>query len=121
MPLYQDMPFDSLSSWAFCLRAAVGDAFIIAGIWAVGRVLFARDVWVTPIAVLPLLLLVVLGAAIAIGIEQASIAADRWAYSELMPVVPAVETGLSPLIQLLVLPGVSIRLAATRRRRSRLR
>lgn len=108
MPLYRDMPFDSLKAWLFCVRASVGDAVIIVGIWAGGRVLFGTTRWTTPVAALPLLLLVVVGAAIAIGIEHVSIAAGRWEYSALMPVVPLIETGLSPLIQLIILPGISI-------------
>jgi len=34
-----------------------------------------------------------------------------WAYSDLMPIVPGLEVGVSPLVQWVVLPGVGILLA----------
>ena len=41
----------------------------------------------------------------------------RWAYSPLMPVVPGIKTGLSPLLQWIIMPAVALRFA----RRSALR
>jgi hypothetical protein len=36
---------------------------------------------------------------------------ESWAYSDLMPVVPVIETGLSPLLQWLIVPLVALWLA----------
>ncbi len=41
-----------------------------------------------------------------------------WAYSELMPVVPVLGTGLAPLAQWLVLPGLALAIALRRHRRA---
>lgn len=35
----------------------------------------------------------------------------NWAYSDLMPVVPIIGTGLAPLLQWLVVPGLALRIA----------
>ena len=32
---------------------------------------------------------------------------ESWAYSELMPIVPVIEAGLSPLLQWIVIPGLA--------------
>jgi len=41
-----------------------------------------------------------------------------WAYSELMPVVPVVGTGLAPLAQWIVLPGLALEIARRLQRRA---
>ena len=41
-----------------------------------------------------------------------------WAYSELMPVLPVVGTGLAPLAQWIVLPGLALAIAVSLQRRT---
>jgi len=36
----------------------------------------------------------------AIGLERSALLTDRWAYTDVMPVIPLLETGLTPTIQL---------------------
>lgn len=36
----------------------------------------------------------------AIGLERFALLTDRWAYNDLMPIIPLLETGLTPTIQL---------------------
>ena len=38
-----------------------------------------------------------------------------WSYSELMPTIPPLETGLSPLLQWIILPAVTIWMVELRR------
>jgi hypothetical protein len=111
MPLYRGMPFDELSSWLICFRASLGDGVIVLAIWATGRVVFRRREWFSPAGAGPVVVMLVSGAVVAIAIEVHALAAGRWAYSELMPTVPPFGTGLSPLVQLLVLPWLSMVLA----------
>ncbi len=111
MPLYENMPFDELSSWLLCLRASLGDGIIVLTIWASGFLLYRERHWLKPRAD-RILVLLACGAAIAILIEIHAIRTTRWAYSSYMPIVPGVEVGLSPLVQMLLLPFVSIALGA---------
>jgi hypothetical protein len=111
MPLYQNMPFDALSSWLICFRASLGDGVIVLAIWALGAAVYRRLDWFRPVRPGSLAILVLSGAAIAVAIEIHALATDRWAYSDLMPLVPVVEVGLSPFVQLLVLPLLSMKLA----------
>jgi len=48
------------------------------------------------------------GAIIAVAIEFHALGTDRWAYTSLMPLVPYAEVGLSPFVQLLLLPYLSM-------------
>ena len=114
MPLYQDMSFAALSSWLLCFRASLGDGLIIVTIWALGAGLYKRVSWYRPLHLGPALLLLASGALIAVAIELHALAAQRWAYSELMPIVPWLEIGLSPFVQLLLLPWCMMILADLR-------
>lgn len=120
MPLYERMPFDSVRSWLVCFRAALGDGVIVLTIWAAGAAVFRRVHWFTPLTPLTALVALAAGATIAVGIELHALSAERWAYSSLMPILPGINVGVSPLIQLLVLPWPAMRLAdyLSQRRRS---
>ena len=74
------------------LRASVADAVIITLI-ALPFVLWPRlekNSWV----------IVIIGVLISIGIEWFALGTDRWAYNDLMPLVPILDVGLTPTIQL---------------------
>lgn len=43
---------------------------------------------------------------------------EAWAYSELMPIVPVIDAGLSPLLQWIVIPGLAFAWALYPLRRS---
>lgn len=104
MPLYENMPFDSLMSWWLCFRASLGDGIIVAFIWAIGAVLFREQRWFEVLTPLRAAILLTTGALIAVGIEYVALLRGRWSYSALMPLVPLLDVGLSPFLQLLVLP-----------------
>jgi hypothetical protein len=116
MPLYENMPFDSVYAWWLCFRASLGDGVIVLLIWSAGWALFRTRAWFHPLRGANSVVLVVTGAVIAVAIEIHALGAGRWAYTDLMPIVPVAGVGLSPLIQLLVLPWISMVVA--RRHRS---
>ncbi len=111
MPLYKDMPFEEFSSWVFCFRASLGDGIIVLVIWLIGYAIFHKPRWFRTPKPARILVLLLSGAAIAITVEIHAIATGRWDYSALMPLLPIVGIGLSPFIQLLILPILSMRLA----------
>ena len=118
MPLYQDMPFDELSSWLLCLRASLGDGVIILIIWGVGAALYRSVFWFSSLSVGRVALLLVAGLLIAASIELHALALDRWAYSALMPIVPVAGVGFSPSLQLVLLPWPSMKAAVNLHPRS---
>ena len=118
MPLYKNMPFDELSSWLACLRASLGDGLIILIIWGVGAAFYRSVFWFRYVSVGRVALLLVAGALVAVSIELHALALDRWAYSSSMTIVPVAGVGLSPLLQLILLPWPSMKAAANLHPRS---
>jgi hypothetical protein len=104
MPLYEGMRFDDLSSYLNCLRAAFGDANISLAIFVLGRFLFGKWNWSQKLTFLKALYSGIIGAGIAIGIERQALVASRWTYTGLMLVIPRIEVGLVPVLQLMILP-----------------
>ena len=99
------------STLGFCTRAAVGDVGIILGIYAAGA-LAAGDLgwglrgrWNIYAAA------AVLGLAYAVLVEHAALATGRWSYTERMPVVPGLGAGLWPLLQMTLLPPLTVWIA----------
>ena len=112
MPLYREMPFDDPMSWWLCFRAGLGDGLIVILIWAVGVLLFRRRGWFLVLTAPRIVVLLLTGAGIAVGIEYFALIHGRWSYSPLMPLIPLLGVGLSPFLQLLVLPLPLMRYAA---------
>ncbi|MGC9313097.1 MAG: hypothetical protein ACP5IA_10435 [Sediminispirochaetaceae bacterium] len=111
MPLYEDMPFGAPGSWILCFRASIGDGFIILFIWALGSAVFRSPTWFKPLTWRGTALLLLSGLFIAAGIELHALAAGRWAYSALMPLLPVLRVGLSPVLQLLFLPFICMQVS----------
>lgn len=73
-------------------RAALFDAFVLT----LAAVLFL----VIPYFRERLWYILLFGVAFAIGLEWFALETNRWAYSEAMPMIPILRTGLTPTIQL---------------------
>ena len=87
-----------------CLWASVVDVIVVLVFWALFASYYKSPFWIKRISWKEVLVLMLLGAAVAVGFEQVSIGADMWAYTDQMPVVPYIDTGLSPLLQMMLLP-----------------
>ena len=91
-----------------CTWAAAGDVGIILGICAVGT-LAAGDVgWSVRGRWNVYATAAVLGLAWAVLVEHAALAAGRWSYTERMPVVSVLGVGLWPLLQMTLLPPLTL-------------
>ena len=112
MPFFEAMKFSDPMSWLICFRASLGDGIIVLTIWVIGFLILRKTAWAEYLNVRSILILLLSGSLIAIGIELLALKTDRWRYSDIMPLVPLVNVGLIPLLQLLFLPWISIRLAS---------
>lgn len=72
------------------IRASLADAIFISVLFSLTKVI--KKIWLFP----------VLAILLAFLIEWWALDTGRWAYNSLMPVVPILRVGLSPLIQLVV-------------------
>ena len=93
-----------------CTWATFGDAFImLVAYWSVAARAGSRR-WILSPTSSQLLLFVAVGAMITVVIESLAIRGlwlGSWDYSPLMPVIPGIGVGLSPLLQWLLLPPLA--------------
>ncbi|MGQ9424318.1 hypothetical protein ACXYTJ_00030 [Gilvimarinus sp. F26214L] len=101
-----------------CTRAAFGDANIALAAYTLAA-LAARN-WRWPAAASRLALAVYLFVGIAITIVFEHLATKtwgRWQYSDMMPVLPVLGTGVLPLVQWILVPLISLALIRMKFRR----
>lgn len=113
MSAYQAM--GTLSAMAIvrpCGRAAAGDAAITLILVSPWLLRLRRPTSSGTVV------LVAAGAFVAVVIEHLSVAAGRWSYDAAMPMIPGVKIGLWPLLQMAILPSLSLWLALGPRSRS---
>jgi hypothetical protein len=99
------------STLSLCTRAAVGDVGIVLGIYAAGALSAANLSWGLSGRWNIYATAAVLGLAYAVLVEHAALSAGRWSYTERMPVVPLLDAGLWPLLQMMLLPPLTFMLA----------
>ncbi len=116
LPLYDIWYEASLGSIAFAvLHCTVGDVLIginsaIVAFLVVAGVYQSRTppLWVVG------LMFVVISVGYTVYSEWLNVSVRRsWGYSSLMPTVPPLMTGLSPLLQWIIVPIVTLRIART--------
>jgi len=110
VPLYTIWRKGTLSDIAFSVvHCAVGDLLIALACLVAALILLGEPSWPRGGRVRIALAAVVFGLAYAVYSEWLNVVVrGSWAYSEHMPVVPPLGTGLSPLLQWLLLPPLGL-------------
>ena len=95
--------------WVILAYAAVGDVLYISLMYACVA-LFRRDaLWFTkPRRASNIFFLTLLGFALAMLIERRGLGSGGWGYSSLMPLVPLLDIGWSPFVQLAAVSLLSL-------------
>ena len=106
VPTYAGMA--TLPHWEgvkVCTSATVGDVgFALTAFWATSAAARSRA-WIADPRPWQIVLFVAVGVGLTVGFEYYyTEVSERWNYSDLMPLVPPFGTGLSPLMQWLVVP-----------------
>ena len=115
-PLYRDQGELAVLLW-HCLRAALGDVVLVLLISFGGIGVVGRDAWFRQPGGLGYAWIVCAGLAVGITVEWLAVhVVGRWAYGPRMPIVPWVEVGLVPVLQMLLLPPLIFHLASLARR-----
>ena len=111
MPLYTIWEQGSTAEIVFAaLHCTGGDLLIATSALTIALLLVGTD-WPESVAARRkvLALTVTIGVGYTIFSEWLNIVIRKaWAYSDLMPVIPIIETGLSPVAQWLVIPGFGL-------------
>lgn len=112
----QSVLFAPMGGWLSgtwrCFVAGLGDGVIVLAIAASGWLFFRRGDWFVRPGLAGYLFMGALGMAIAGVIEIGARATGRWSYTDQMPLIPAMEVGLVPVLQMVILPPLVLRLAA---------
>jgi hypothetical protein len=119
LPLYTIWTIGSVREKTFAvIHCTIGDAMIAGLALLVALALAGSYDWPFRRGHPVFAVTLVLGIAYTIYSEWMNTTVRQsWAYSPLMPVLPITGTGLSPLLQWLVVPCVALRVATRRRRR----
>ena len=119
MPLYAGFETAPLQEhfW-ICFKATGGDLLFMLTIYTALAVVHRDPYWIANRAAYAhpatWIVALLIGALLAVSFELWAVYVDhRWQYTEAMPLVPIVEVGLLPVLQMLVIPLVT--LAATSR------
>lgn len=105
----QGFLFVGMASWEnifwHCFVASLGDGLIVCAIHAVGWFFFRRADWFIGPGLKGYAVMLMTGLVIAVAIEWFAVhVLQRWSYTPDMPVLPGVNIGITPLLQMLMLP-----------------
>jgi hypothetical protein len=73
------------------------DVFVFSKVWAGEKMNWKRAG-----------LIIFSGFIVGVAVEKYALATGQWSYNELMPVIPFFQAGLAPVLQMTLLPAVSI-------------
>jgi hypothetical protein len=99
--------------WWHCFVASLGDGILIWIMFGIGWIVFRRPDWYVRPTIAVYALMLTVGLVIGAGIEWIAInVLNRWSYTASMPLVPWLDVGLVPVLQLLLLPPLTFLIAA---------
>lgn len=111
-PLYADMD-DVQVVLRQCFVAALGDGVLMLAVFVLGAIVFRRSDWFVQPGARGYAVMLAAGLMIGVLVEWLGIhVARRWAYAPNMPLIPGINIGLVPVMQMLVLPPVCFRIVA---------
>ncbi len=90
-----------------CLNATLGDVAMNLIVYAIIALIFRNPYWIETMSWKSLLLAIALGTLLGAGVEQFLIAIHRWSYAPNMPILPIINLGFTPLVQMALLPAVA--------------
>ena len=100
MPLYVGVR----GAWLRCASAAVADVAVLGFLYAVMSAAAGTWLWFREAAAPRMTALAVVGSLAATAIELQALAIRKWSYDAMMPLVPFFGVGVSPVLQMLVIP-----------------
>lgn len=106
-PAFLDFAGSTWQGTLRCLAATGGDLLLAAGAYAITALAFRRAAW--PVQhrwIPPAAIWIALSVVATIAFEQWALAEGRWAYGPEMPVIIGI--GLLPLLQWLIVPGLTL-------------
>lgn len=98
------------SRWWHCFLASLGDGILTLVIYAVGAIVAGRIDWFeSGYRSYPWVLAT--GVILALIVEWIAVSNGHWSYTARMPLVPGLDLGLVPVLQMVALPPLTFYLA----------
>ncbi len=94
--------------WERCLVASLGDVFLVGVIFFLQAIIFQDGHWFISGNITKWITLVALSIIVAIIVETWGLHTGRWAYHSRMPIVPLLEVGILPILQMVVLVPIIV-------------
>jgi hypothetical protein len=111
-PLYVGLQNYNAGVFWHCFVASLGDGIMVLLIVAAGRIVLRQPEWFLRPGVRGYLVILTVGLLLAVLVEWIAVhVLNRWEYTENMPKLPALDIGLVPIAQMLVLPPLIFRIA----------
>lgn len=111
MFLYQNHT-SSVADFIFVhLRASLGDVLIFGIIHLLGILIFRKNTWFLKNTPGIYIFSAFTGCVLAVAIEKYALATNRWDYNDLMPIIPLLNVGLIPILQMILLPLLFLKLS----------
>ena len=103
MPLYNSASF-TINHITFCALGSVADAIMVLLIYFSLAVIFKNPLWIHPLQGQRIIIVILIGGIGAALSEMRHLSLGNWAYSNLMPLIPIINVGISPVLQFMLLP-----------------
>jgi len=110
MPLYENFSFSGTTT-IFCLLASLGDAVMILIIYFIGSALFKSYSWFFRLNLKTIIYIAIAGLVLSVSGELIALNLNLWNYSSLMPRLFFTSIGLSPVLQMVILPILTFMIA----------
>lgn len=103
MPLYDRASFTT-NHITFCALGAVADAIMVLLLYLGFASIFKMPFWMHSLKWQRIVILVFTGGIGAALSEIRHLSLGNWAYSDVMPLIPIINVGISPVLQFMILP-----------------
>ena len=90
----------------FCVLASVADVIMVQLIYFGFAFIFKSAFWIKNLSTTRIIILALTGGIGAVVAETRHLSIGTWSYADIMPLVPLVKVGLSPVLQFMILPFV---------------
>ena len=85
------------------VQASLGDVLLVFIILMLDALVFGFD-YAQRISVRRLMMMTMVGFALAVAMEKYALFSGRWTYDSLMPIIPWLNVGLIPVLQMMLIP-----------------
>ena len=96
-----------IQHFPMCVWGTLGDVALTLIVYILVALLKNDVAWIARLNTKDIIALAVIGFVVAVGIEQRALLFGRWTYADVMPVIPYIRVGLTPILQMTFLLPLS--------------